>query len=186
MAVQLLRRQFTVAQYHQMVEAGILTEDERVELIEGEIIEVSPIGRRHAACVNRLIRLFTNHLGDRVIVAAQNPVQLSDRSEPQPDITLLQPRADFYESGHPQPQDILLLVEVADTTVEFDREIKIPLYAQSGVREVWLVDLSQNAIAVYREPGMNGYGQVQELQRRQALTVQAIADLMLHVDEVLG
>lgn len=186
MAVQLLRRQFTVAQYHQMVEAGILTEDDRVELIEGEIIEMSPIGRRHAACVNRLIRLFTNHLGDRVIVAAQNPVQLSDRSEPQPDITLLQPRADFYESGHPQPQDILLLVEVADTTVEFDREIKIPLYAKSGVREVWLVDLSQNAIAVYREPSLSGYGQVQQLQRGQKLTVQAIADVSLAVEEVLG
>ena len=186
MAVQLLRRQFTVAQYHQMVKAGILTEDDRVELIEGEIIEMSPIGRRHAACVDRLNRLFGDRLRDRAIVRVQNPVQLSDRAEPQPDIALLQPRADFYESGHPQPQDILLLVEVADTTVEFDREIKIPLYAKSGVREVWLVDLNENAIAVYREPSLSGYGQVQQLQRGQKLTVQAIADVSLAVDKVLG
>jgi Uma2 family endonuclease len=157
MAVQLLRRQFTVAQYHQMVAAGILTEDDRVELIEGEIIEMSPIGRRHAACVNRLVRLFSERLGDRVIVAAQNPVELSDRSEPQPDVALLQPRSDFYEAGHPQPQDILLLV-----------------------------DLNQNAIAVYREPSLSGYGQVEELQREQILTVQAIADINLVMDEVLG
>nr|WP_290223664.1 Uma2 family endonuclease [Trichocoleus desertorum] len=186
MAVQLLRRQFTVTQYHQMVEAGILAEDDRVELIEGEIIEMSPIGRRHAACVNRLVRLFSERLGDRVIVAAQNPVELSDRSEPQPDVALLQPRPDFYEAGHPQPQDILLLVEVADTTVEFDREIKIPLYAKSGVREVWLVDLNQNAIAVYREPSLSGYAQVQQLQRGQMLTVQAITDVSLAVEKLLG
>lgn len=186
MAVQLLRRQFTVVQYHQMVEAGILAEDDRVELLEGEIIEMSPIGRRHAACVNRLVRLFSQRLGDRVIVAAQNPIQLSDRSEPQPDIALLQPKADFYEAGHPQPQDILLLVEVADTTVEFDREIKIPLYAKSGVREVWLVDLHESAIAIYREPSLSGYRQVQQLQRGQNLTVQAIADVSLAVEEVLG
>lgn len=186
MAVQLLRRQFTVKQYHQMVEAGILTEDDRVELLEGEIIEMSPIGRRHAACVNRLVRLFSQRLGDRVIVAAQNPVQLGDRSEPQPDIALLRPSADFYEAGHPQAQDIWLLVEVADTTVEFDREIKLPLYARSGVREVWLVDLNENAIAVYREPSLSGYGQVQQLQRGQELTVQAFDDLRLSVDEVLG
>jgi Uma2 family endonuclease len=186
MAVQLLRRQFTVAQYHQMVAAGILTEDDRVELIEGEIIEMSPIGRRHAACVNRLVRLFSERLGDRVIVAAQNLVELSDRSEPQPDVALMHPRPDFYEAGHPQPQDILLLVEVADTTVEFDREIKMPLYAKSGVREVWLVDLNQNAIAVYREPSLSGYGQVQELQRGQTLVIQAFSDVSLAVEEVLG
>jgi Uma2 family endonuclease len=186
MAVQLLRRQFTVAQYHQMVEAGILTEDDRVELIEGEIIEMSPIGRRHAACVDRLNRLFGDRLRGRAIVRVQNPVQLSDRLEPQPDITLLQPKADFYESGHPQSRDILLLVEVADTTIEFDREIKMPLYAKSGVREVWLVDLNENAIAVYREPSLDGYKQVQELRRGQVLTVQAIAAISLAVDEVLG
>ncbi|MBD1863795.1 MULTISPECIES: Uma2 family endonuclease [Trichocoleus] len=186
MAVQLLRRQFTVAQYHQMVEAGILTEDDRVELLEGEIIEMSPIGRRHAACVDRLNRLFSDRLRERAIVRVQNPVELSDRSEPQPDIALLKPRPDFYEAGHPQPQDILLLVEVADTTVEFDREIKIPLYAKSGVREVWLVDLNQNAIAIYREPSLSVYGQVEELRQGQELTVQAFTDGSFAVDEVLG
>ena len=157
-----------------------------MELIDGEVIELSPISSRHAACVNRLNYLFYSRLRDRAIVRVQNPVELSDRSEPQPDVALLQPRPDFYEAGHPQPQDILLLVEVADTTVEFDREIKMPLYAKSGVREVWIVDLNQNAIAVYREPSLSGYGQVQQLQRGQELAIQAFLDFSLAVDEVLG
>jgi len=113
-------------------------------------------------------------------------VELSDRSEPQPDVGLLQPRPDFYEAGHPQPQDILLLVEVADTAVEFDREIKMPLYAKSGVREVWLVDLNQNAIAVYREPSLSGYGQVEQLQRGQTLTMRTFSDVSLAMDELVG
>lgn len=186
MTVQLLRRQFTVAQYHQMAEAGILAEDDRVELLEGEIIEMSPIGRRHAACVDRLNRLFSDRLRDRAIVRVQNPVQLSDRSEPQPDIALLKPKADFYESGHPQPQDILLLVEVADSTVEFDREIKIPLYARSGVQEVWLVDLNENAIAIYRQPSPDGYAQEHRLQRGQTLTMQVFPEVSLALEDVLG
>lgn len=186
MSAQLLRRRFTVEQYHQMVEAGILTADDRVELIEGEIIEMSPIGRHHAACVKRLIRLFSQRVGERAIVAAQDPVELSDRSEPQPDFVLLQPRPDFYEAGHPYPQDILLLVEVADTTVESDREVKIPLYARSGIVEVWLVNINQQAIEVHREPAFNCYGNVQHFQRGQQLSVQAFPDISLTVDEILG
>ncbi|MBD2122706.1 Uma2 family endonuclease [Trichocoleus sp. FACHB-262] len=186
MVVQLLRRQFTVAKYHQMVEAGILTEDDRVELLEGEVIELWSISSRHAACVNRLTYLFHDRLRERAIVRVQNPVELSDRSEPQPDLVLLQLRPNLYEAGYPQAQDILLLVEVADTTVEFDQEIKMPLYAKSGVREVWLVDLNENAIAIYREPSLSGYGQVQELRRGQELTVQLFPDISLAVEKLLG
>jgi len=115
MAVQLLRRKFTIAEYYQMATAGIFLANDRVELMAGEIIEMSPIGSRHAACVDRLNRLFNRLLANQVIVRVQNPIRLSDRSEPQPDLTLLQPRSDFYAEGHPQPSEVLLLVEVSDT-----------------------------------------------------------------------
>ena len=120
-----------------MIDSGILTPDDRVELIQGEIVQMSPIGRRHAAGVNRLVRIFTRLLGERIIVSSQNPVELNNNSEPQPDLALLLPRPDFYESGHPQPKDILLLVEVADTTANYDREVKIPLYAKDSIIEVF-------------------------------------------------
>ena len=106
-----------VSQYHQMSEVGIFSENDKVELINGEIIEMSPIGRRHTACVNRLNSVFSQLLGKKVIIAVQNPIILNNLSEPEPDIALLQPRADFYESGHPQPQDIFLLIEVADSRI---------------------------------------------------------------------
>ena len=111
LTVQLLRRKFTLEQYHKMAESGILTEDDRVELIRGEIVEMSPIGRRHAACVRRLDKLFSE-LSQRAIVDTQNPVELSDRSELQPDVALLQPHPNFYEAGHPQPENIFLLLKL--------------------------------------------------------------------------
>jgi len=186
MPIELLRRRFTIKQYHQMAEAGILTEDDRVELIRGEIVEMSPIGRRHAACVRRLIRLFSQRLSDRALVDAQDPVELDDNSEPQPDLVLLQPRSDFYEAGHPQAEDILLLVEVADTTVEADRDVKIPLYANSGISEVWLVDINAQCLAVYRQPSENGYQIIQKYYRGQTVTIEAFSEVSFTVDEVLG
>lgn len=186
MSVQLLRRKFTVEQYHKMAESGILTENDRVELIQGEVIEMSPIGRRHASCVARLTRLFTLRLGETAIVWPQNPIELDDTSEPQPDLTLLQPRPDFYESGHPQPEDIFLIVEVADTTAKFDRGVKIPLYAKDNIAEVWLVDINQQCIEVYRQPSPTGYKNVQTFQRGQTLSIQAFPDIEITVDEVLG
>src|SRR5215211_5706994 len=117
MSVQIAKRCFTVAQYNRMGEAGILTEDDRVELIEGEIIEMSPIGRRHAACVGRLTNLFSKLLAERAIVWIQNPIVLNDYAEPQPDVALLVRREDFYERSLPAPDDVLLIVEVSDTTL---------------------------------------------------------------------
>lgn len=149
MSVQLLRRKFTVEQYHRMVESGILCENDRVELIRGEIVEMSPIGRRHAACVKRLNRLFNRKLGDSVLIGVQDPVELDVTSEPQPDIVLLQPCEDFYETAHPQPEDIFLIVEVADTTVQYDREVKVLLYAEKNIAEVWLVDINGQCVEVY-------------------------------------
>jgi Uma2 family endonuclease len=186
MSVQLLKRLFTVEEYHKMVEADILTPDDRVELIEGEIVQMAAIGRRHAACVRRLIRLFSQRLSDRVLVDVQDPVELSDRSEPQPDLALLQQRPDFYESGHPHPEDVILLVEVADTTAEADREVKIPLYAKAGIAEVWLVDINEQSLEVYRERSANGYQNVQKLGRGQTVSIQAFPDISFTIDEIFG
>jgi Uma2 family endonuclease len=193
MVAQLLKRQFTTQDYHQMVVAGILSEDERVELIQGEIVKMSPIGIRHASCVNRLLKLFVQLLGDRVTVIVQNPVVLSNLSEPQPDVALLKPRDDFYATGHPQPQDILLLVEVADTTIESDfaertlreRAIKIPLYASSGISEVWLIDVNELVIEIFREPTANSYQGIQQLQQGE-ISVQAFPDVSFAVEQIFG
>lgn len=186
MLVQLLRRKFTVDQYHKMAESGILTEDDRVELIRGDIVEMSPIGTRHAACVRRLNKLFSRKLGDRVIIGIQDPVELDDTSEPQPDVALLQPRADFYEARHPEAKDIFLLIEVADTTAKSDREVKITLYAEDKIAEVWLVDINNQYVEVYREPTPDGYQNVQQFGRGQALSIQAFPDVNITVNEVLG
>ncbi|MBS9382996.1 hypothetical protein BMF77_00768 [Dolichospermum sp. UHCC 0315A] len=175
-----------VSQYHQMSEVGIFSENDKVELINGEIIEMSPIGRRHAACVDRINRLFSNILGMKVIVRVQNPIILNNLSEPEPDIALLQPRADFYESGHPQPQDIFLLIEVADSSLEYDRDVKIPLYASSGITEVWLVDIYEQVIIVYRYPSENGYSDIQKLSRGEKMSIQAFPEINLVVDDILG
>lgn len=185
MSTELLKRQFSIQDYHQMVVAGILSEDERVELIQGEIIKMSPIGTRHASCVNRLTSLFSQSLGDRVMVAIQNPVVLDNLSEPQPDVALLKPRDDFYATGHPQPQDILILVEVADTTIESDRNIKIPLYASSGICEVWLVDVNEPVIEVFKEPTVNSYQNMQKFQQGE-IFVQAFPNVGFAVEKILG
>lgn len=127
MITGLEKKLFTVQEYNKMIELGSFLSDERIELIKGEIIKMSPIGRRHAACINRLIQLFGMRLFPDVIIGAQNPLQLAENSQPQPDILLLKKQADFYESGHPQSPDVLLLVEVADTTIKVDRDIKMRL-----------------------------------------------------------
>ncbi|MBK1988613.1 Uma2 family endonuclease [Sphaerospermopsis aphanizomenoides BCCUSP55] len=186
MVVQLAKRRFNISQYHQMNEAGILTEDDRVELIHGEIIEMSPIGRRHATCVRRLINLLSQLLAEQAIIDSQNPIILNNLSEPQPDITLLKPRADFYEAGHPQPQDILLLIEVADSSIEYDREVKIPLYASSGISEVWLVDIYEQVIIVYCQPTDNGYSEIKTFRQGDILEIQAFPEIQLNVDNILG
>ena len=185
MAVRPVRHKFTVEEYHRMAEAGILSEDDRVELIEGEIVEMAPIGSRHAACVNRLNRFFSS-LEKKVIVSVQNPVRLGEDSEPQPDVALLKPRADFYASGYPGAEDVLLVVEVAETSAKDDREMKVPLYARHGVSEVWLVDLGAEVVEVYREPSPEGYRQVWRAGRGEVLVPQQVPDLRVPVEAILG
>ncbi len=186
MTVQLLRRKFTVEQFHKMAESGILNEDDRVELIRGEIIEMAAIGTKHAACVNRLSNFLAWKLGNKVIISVQNPVGLDDTSEPQPDVVLLKPREDFYASAHPQPKDVFLIIEVADTTIKYDREVKIPLYAQEGVVEVWLVDINEECVEVFREPVNGIYKKVQKFSKGEILMIQAFDDVNIDVDEILG
>ena len=185
MTVQLLRRKFTVEQFHKMAESGILNEDDRVELIRGEIIEMAAIGTKHASCVRRLDNVLHTKLGDKVIISVQNPVGLDDSSEPQPDVVLLKPREDFYASAHPQPKDILLVIEVADSTIKYDREVKVPLYAQEGVIEVWLVDINSECVEIYREPANGIYQKVEKFSRGD-LFIQAFDDVSIRVDEMLG
>ncbi|MBI2371725.1 MAG: Uma2 family endonuclease [Deltaproteobacteria bacterium] len=186
MAVQLPRRRLTVEDFHRMAQAGILTEDDRVELLDGELIEMTPIGSRHAGCVNRLNRAFAQRVGDRALVSVQNPIRIAEHSEPQPDMALLRPRADFYAQGHPEPQDVLLVVEVAETSLEVDREVKVPLYGKAGIPEVWLVDLAEGCVEVYRTPTPHGYAERQRMRPGQQLSTQEIPSLVLTVDEILG
>ncbi|MGB3509943.1 MAG: Uma2 family endonuclease [Microcoleaceae cyanobacterium] len=186
MSVQLLRRLFTVNEYYKMLEAGVLTENERVELIRGEIVKMSPIGIHHSACVKRLNELFILRLAKTVTVGIQAPVRLNDNSEPEPDISLLQRKQDFYESQHPQPENVFLLIEVSDTTVKYDQEVKIPLYAENNIVEVWLVNLSQKCLEVYRQPTGNGYENVQTFQRGEIVAIQALPNVTFTVDEIFG
>lgn len=186
MSVELLRRAFTVEEYRRMAQAGILREDDRVELLDGEIVTMTPVGSRHAACVNRLTHALSARVVGRAIVSVQNPVQLGERSEPQPDLALLRSRPDFYAGAHPGPMDVLLVIEVADTSIDLDREIKVPLYAQAAIPEVWLVDLAGGYIETYRGPGDQGYREVQRGSRGQHLSPQAFPDMRLAVEDLLG
>ena len=151
------KRQFTVAEYRLIADAGIFAPDDRVELLEGEIITMPPLGSRHAACVDRLTMLFTRIVGDDVVVRVQNPLLLDDRSEPLPDVQLLRGTPERYVHEHPRPADVLLLVEVSDSSLPYDRGVKLPAYARAGIQEVWIVDLVAERVEVYREPAEASY-----------------------------
>ena len=186
MSVQTQKRLFTVQEYHLMSEAGVFANHERVELIEGEIIQMAAIGTRHASCVKRLNRRFSVIPEEIAILGVQDPIQLTERTEPQPDVVLLQPRADYYETAHPIPSEVLLLVEVSDSTVNFDRDVKVPNYARSGIQEVWLWDLEANCLEVYREPTANGYTSIQKFERGEIVSPLAFPDFQVSVDLILG
>jgi Uma2 family endonuclease len=186
MALQIVRRRFTVDQYYQMAEAGILKEDDRVELIEGEIVEMPSIGPGHAGSVNRLTARLAPGIGSRAILSVQNPLHLDEYNEPQPDVMLLRPRPDYYERSHPRPADVLLIVEVGATSAALDRRLKLPLYARTGIPEVWLVDLSKATIRVYRDPSPTGYRTARTYRRGERLAPLAFPDLELAVTDILG
>ncbi|PJF48666.1 MAG: Uma2 family endonuclease [Chloroflexi bacterium] len=180
-----VRRRFSADEYERMIAAGILAEDERLELIDGEIRPMSSIGSRHAACVKRLIAVLTERLGRQVIIGAQDPIRLSDDTEPQADITVLRPRDDFYAGALPCGRDVLLVVEVADASLGFDREVKLPHYAAAGIGVAWLVDLNHDVIERHARPMHGRYAEVVTLQRGETLHSPAL-DLSVRVEEIIG
>jgi Uma2 family endonuclease len=175
---------FTVWDYHRMAEVGILMEDDPVELIDGEIVKMPAIGARHINCVNRLTQLLVRRLGDDVVVSIQNPVRLDEYHEPQPDATMI--RAREYGDDLPAPRDVLLLIEVADTSLGYDRGRKLPLYARFEIPEYWLVDLQGEEIERHTSPVEDTYGVTVRVRRGQEIESLTLPELVLKVDEVLG
>lgn len=180
------RHTFTVGDYLCLTEKGILQEDERLELIQGEIVELSPADVAHISTLNRLTWLLTNALGKRVILSIQNPVQLSGQSLPQPDLVVLPFQADFYSERHIGPDDITLIIEVADTSLRYDKRIKSKLYGAAGIADYWIVNLSERRIEVYREPRPEGYRTMTYYAPGETLSPLVFPDIVLLVDEVLG
>ena len=186
MSVDVVRRRFTVDEYLHMAQAGILTEDDRVELLDGEIVEMTPIGRRHSGCVAALLRVLITGIGSRALVWSQGPIRLSGHSLPEPDVTLLRPRPVSYSDADAEPRDVLLLIEVSDTSLRRDRVIKLPLYAGAGIPEYWIVDVQGRELEVHTRPSGSGYGSVRTFCRGQSLSPLAFPDLRVAVDEVFA
>lgn len=180
------RHRLTVEEYYRMGEVGILAPDARVELVEGEIIDMPPIGSRHAGTVDQLTHLLAKTVGDEAIVRVQSPVRLDEYSEPEPDVTLLRPRADFYKSSHPVARDVLLLIEVAESTLRYDLEVKVPLYARHGISEVWVVDLEHGRLARYRDPRDGEYTEVDRPDLRTPLEVPSFQSRRVDIEALLS
>jgi Uma2 family endonuclease len=180
------RWKFTVDEYYRMAEAGILRSDDRVELLDGDVIVISPIGSHHGSVSKRLNALLQQFYGGRAIISPADPVHLDDHSEPQPDYTLLRPRDDFYRSAHPTQADVYLTIEIMDSSARYDRGKKLAKYARSGLAEVWLVDIGRERIEVYRSPNGEDYDEKRTLARGESLTPEAFPDSALDVAAILG
>ncbi|HKP76214.1 MAG TPA: Uma2 family endonuclease [Longimicrobiaceae bacterium] len=179
------RHRFTIDEYHRMGEAGIFSEDDRVELINGEIVEMTPIGSQHAGLVRRLDRWLQRWIGDEVLVSAQQPIKIATDGEPVPDIALLRPRADDYIRSHPTPEDALLLIEVADTSGMYDRNVKRRLYAEGGVPEYWVVDMPNACVAVFRQPRGDDFVEQREYSGSDSWTSPALGGREVTAETVL-
>ncbi len=177
------RHCFTVAEYYALADASILTKTDRVELLDGDIIHMPPIGDWHQASVDRFNHLMLPPLQGRAIVRVQGPARLNDVSEPQPDISLLKWRDNFYRRGHPSPTDILLLIEVSDTTVEYDRNAKLSAYARAGIPEVWIVSRQDRRIEAYTSPSEGTYSNVRHAGPTETIAPQAFPDVTLEVGQ---
>ena len=184
--IELTRHRFTLDEYHRMAEAGILTEDDRVELIRGEIVQMTPIGSRHASCVARLSDVLLGSLRGRAVLWPQNPLTIPPDSEPQPDVILLRYRDDFYRHALPGPEDVALLIEVADRSLRYDRRLKAPLYAEAGVQEYWIVDLEADAVEVHRSLSDGRFRSVERLGLAATLSPLAFPDVQITAASILG
>ena len=180
-----IRHRFNTEEYYRMAETGVLRPEARVELLDGEILDMSPIGPFHGGVVNYLNSSLSAFALGRWILAVQNPVRLDEYSEPEPDLALLKPVDDFYRTRHPGPEDVFLLIEVADTTVEKDRTVKLRLYGGAGIPEVWIVDLQELALEVYREPHLTGYSSVTVLRPGQQASPAAFPDVAVDLAALL-
>jgi Uma2 family endonuclease len=186
MATGNIVQRLSVEEYEHLIETGALTENDRLELIRGEIIEKMPIGDPHAATVNRATTFLVPPLIGRAVVSIQNPIRLAD-SVPEPDVVLLRPRGDFYGTGKPRPEDVFLVIEVADSSLAFDRDVKGPLYAEAGIPEYWILDLNGECLLVHRQPRPDGtWAEVRVVQRGEGLAPLAFPDLLVTVVDLLG
>ena len=179
------RHRWTVADLHRFIERGAFNPEDRLELIEGDLIDMAPIGSEHAGCVDQLNRLLNKQAPDDCWVRVQNPVTLTDVSEPQPDIVIARSHAEPYTERHPSADDVLLLIEVSDTTGDYDRDVKLPLYAASGIKEVWLIDLRRREIGVYRDPQGDRYGSI-TVYRDGELRASLVPDVSIRVVTLLA
>jgi Uma2 family endonuclease len=184
MAVPIIRRQFTTDEYAQMWRTGILREQDRVELIDGEVRVMSPIGPLHAAVVKRLNVLLGKHLSSSIIVSIQDPIHLTDYTEPQPDVALLHYRADYYAQAHPVADDVLMVIEVSDSSIDYDRNEKLPRYAAAAISELWIIDLAQLTIEQYSQPRNDKYLVKQIVERGDQITSVVVPTLTLDVDAI--
>ena len=176
------RHRYTVDEYYRMGQSGILKQGDRVELIEGEIVDMVPAGSAHVGIVNRLNRLLVQAVGHRAIVSVQNPVRLSAFSEPEPDIALLMPRDDFYSSAHPGPADVLLLIEVSDSSLDYDRGVKLPLYARHEIPVVWLIDIQRKQLLIFSSPSREGFKERIVLKSPEACQVPGFEGIEVGLD----
>ncbi|HKO35220.1 MAG TPA: Uma2 family endonuclease [Pyrinomonadaceae bacterium] len=186
MSVNFDKHHFTVSEYERMGETGVFSPDARFELIEGEIIEMSPIGSRHAACVELVAELIREWVQSRFLVRTQNPIVLDDFSEPQPDIAVLRFRPDRYRTAHPRPDDVLLIIEVAETTVSYDRNVKVPLYARAGIAESLLFNLPDGRLEYFSRPDRGVYQANRFINRGERFESASVPGLTLDVDIILG
>jgi len=181
-----LKKLFTVDEYHRMGDAGILPEEKRFELIRGEILEMPNPKPPHSGRVNRLTHLFTSRLGDSIVLSVQNPSSIDNMSEPVPDVSLLKPRSDFYTERHPLPEDVLLVIEISYTTFRFDTKIKAPLYAEAGIREYWILDIPSDVLEVHTVPVRGKYTHLEIFKHGQIISPQAFPETMFSIEEILG
>ena len=186
MVLQTIRRQITVEEYHRMGEAGIFRDNERLELIDGEIVKMTPIGSRHAHCVNRMTEFLITHLGSRAMVSIQNPVCLGKYSEPQPDIAIIKRSEREYITRHPGVSDVYLIIEFAESSIDFDHDVKLPIYAKAGIHEVWIVDLVSECVEIYQEPTSAGYKQMNTKKTSDTFSPSSFSDITVTVNRVLG
>lgn len=185
-APMLTHHRFSLRDFERMVEVGLLGPDDRVELIDGEVVEMSPIGPIHADLVDTLTRLLVIGVADRGRVRVQNPLGLPPRSQPQPDLVVARPRAEGYRTAHPSAEDVLLVIEVADSTLRLDRDVKVPLYAAQSVAEVWIVDVSRRQVLVYRDPVGDGYAAATVVDDRATVSPGAFPDVVIDVASLFG